>query len=171
MIEIRKAKREELEQLREVAIVTFVDEFGSFNTPENMEVFLKEAYDPAQLAKEWEEKDTICYLAWEGQIPVGFARLRINAEVETLLGNNSIELHRLYVHPNHQGMKVGSQLMQQALDYSMKGGFNWIWLGVWERNAKAQEFYRHWGFQRFSEHIFQMGDDPQIDWLLRKKLE
>jgi hypothetical protein len=41
---------------------------------------------------------------------------------------------------------------------------------VWEKNFKAQQFYSRWGFERFSEHTFWMGDDPQVDWLLKKKL-
>jgi hypothetical protein len=41
---------------------------------------------------------------------------------------------------------------------------------VWERNFKAQAFYRQWGFERFGEHVFQMGDDAQTDWLLKRKI-
>jgi ribosomal protein S18 acetylase RimI-like enzyme len=45
-----------------------------------------------------------------------------------------------------------------------------MWLGVWEKNFRAQKFYEKWGFEKFSEHVFLMGDDPQIDWLLKKPL-
>ena len=33
-------------------------------------------------------------------------------------------------------------------------GFEWAWLGVWERNFKAQDFYYRFGFERFSEHQY-----------------
>ena len=171
MIEIHPARREDLEMLRKVAIETFIESFAEFNTAENMEAFLKEAYHPDRLNNEWDEEESISYLAWEENDPVGFARLRLNDEVENQLGKNTVELQRLYVHPIHQGKGIGSQLMKQIMDYSRKQDYDWIWLGVWERNFKAQEFYAKWGFERFSEHIFQMGDDPQIDWLLRKKMK
>ena len=171
MIEIHPARREDLEMLRKVAIETFIESFAEFNTAENMEAFLKEAYHPDRLKNEWDEEESISYLAWEENDPVGFARLRLNDEVENQLGKNTVELQRLYVHPIHQGKGIGSQLMKQIMDYSRKQDYDWIWLGVWERNFKAQEFYAKWGFERFSEHIFQMGDDPQIDWLLRKKMK
>ena len=45
-----------------------------------------------------------------------------------------------------------------------------IWLGVWEKNFRAQKFYAKYGFEKFGSHTFQMGDDPQVDWLLKKKL-
>ena len=170
MIEIRPARREELGLLRKVAIETFIESFAEFNSAENMEAFLKEAYHPDTLEKEWREEGSISYLVWEEKDPIGFARLRRNEEVEDQLGKNTIELQRLYVHPGHQGKKIGSLLMKHILDYSQKNGYEWIWLGVWERNFKAQEFYAKWGFEKFSEHTFQMGDDPQVDWLLRKRV-
>lgn len=71
---------------------------------------------------------------------------------------------------NYQGKKVGSALMRFALDYARAQNLEWIWLGVWENNHRAQEFYAHWGFERFSEHIFMMGPDPQTDWLMRFRL-
>jgi ribosomal protein S18 acetylase RimI-like enzyme len=170
MIEVRPARQEELGMLRKVAIDTFIASFAEFNTAENMEAFLMEAYRPDTLEKEWREEGSICYLAWEENDLLGFVRLRRNDEVEDQLGKNTIELQRLYVHPVHQGKKIGSLMMKQAVDYSGRQGYDWIWLGVWERNFKAQEFYVKWGFEKFSEHIFQMGDDPQVDWLLRRKV-
>jgi ribosomal protein S18 acetylase RimI-like enzyme len=170
MIEVRPVRREELSMLRKVAIETFIASFAEFNTAENMEAFLKEAYRPGTLEKEWMEGGSVCYLAWDENDLIGFVRLRLNDEVENQLGKNTIELQRLYVHPLHQGKKVGSLLMKRAVDYSLEQGYDWIWLGVWERNFKAQEFYAKWGFERFGKHIFQMGDDPQTDWLLRKRV-
>jgi len=170
MIEIREVRYDELAQLREVAVASYLNTFASYNTPENMEMFLRETYALAQFERELTEKNAICYLAWEAKDALGFVRLRANNEVENHLGTSALELHRLYIHPDHQGKKIGSLLMHQALEYAASRGFEWMWLGVWERNIKAQEFYKLWGFQKFSEHIFQMGDDPQTDWLLRKKL-
>jgi GNAT superfamily N-acetyltransferase len=170
MIEVRPARREELGLLRKVAIETFIEAFAEFNTSENMEAFLKEAYHPDTLEKEWSEVGSVCYLAWDENELIGFVRLRRSNEVEAHLGTNTIELQRLYVHPLHQGKKTGSLLMKKVIDYSSKQGYDWIWLGVWERNFKAQEFYATWGFERFSEHTFRMGDDPQVDWLLRMRV-
>jgi ribosomal protein S18 acetylase RimI-like enzyme len=45
-----------------------------------------------------------------------------------------------------------------------------IWLGVWENNDRAVRFYSRWGFEKFSEHIFMLGDEPQTDWLMRRVL-
>jgi diamine N-acetyltransferase len=101
---------------------------------------------------------------------VGFLRLRKSDEVADKLGNNSIELHRLYIHPDYKGMGIGNKLMETALTYSRQSKFDWIWLGVWEKNLNAQKVYAKWGFEKFSEHTFHMGNDAQTDWLMKKAL-
>ena len=123
MMEIRPVRLEELGQLRKVAIETFIEAFADLNTAENMEAVLKEAYRLDTLKEEWKEVGSRSYLAWEENEPIGFARLRLNDEVENQLGKNTIELQRLYVHPVHQGKKIGSLLMKHD-----SGSFREAWL-------------------------------------------
>lgn len=170
MIEIKTARLEDIPAMRQVAISSYRDTFSDSNSPENMEVFLKGAYALEKLIEEFNEPKSIIMLAWEGSQQVGFVRLRESTEVEAQLGNNTVELQRLYVLTAAQGKSVGRKLMEQALTYALEKKYDWLWLGVWERNFNAQQFYLRWGFEKFSEHTFMMGDDPQIDWLLRKKL-
>lgn len=170
MIEIKPAQLIDIPILRAIAIETQVDTFGEHNTQENMQAFLKDAYDFAQFSREFRETESIYYIAWEGETAAGFLRLRRSAEADAFLGENSIELQRLYVTKDFLGKKVGAKLMAQALRYARDRKFEWIWLGVWEKNSKAQEFYKKWSFERFSEHIFWLGADPQTDWLLKLKL-
>ena len=43
--------------------------------------------------------------------------------------------------------------------------------GVWERNFKAQIFYDKYGFEKFAEHDFLVGDGKvDRDWLFKLKL-
>lgn len=170
MIEIRPVILKDLASLRKIAIETTIATFEADNTPENMDAFLQAAYNPDQLEKDWRETGSIFYMAWEDSQAAGFSRLRVNHEVENYLGKNTIEIQRLYVHPEFQGKNTGSLLLQRAMGHAMALDKEWIWLGVWERNFKAQKFYAKWGFEKFGEHIFYMGDDAQTDWLLKKRL-
>nr|WP_315824340.1 hypothetical protein [Paraflavitalea speifideiaquila] len=43
-------------------------------------------------------------------------------------------------------------------------------VGVWEYNHRAIAFYTKWGFQKFSQHLFVVGNDPQTDWMMKKEL-
>jgi diamine N-acetyltransferase len=176
-ITIRLSTFEDTEQMRDLAIKSYLDTFAEFNTSENMETFLKDSYSLKKMQDEFYEPDAVLYLAYEKELRsrpsesmVGLLRLRVNDEAADKLGNNSIELHRLYIHPSCKGMGVGKKLVEIALTYSKQHKFDWIWLGVWEKNFNAQKIYAKWGFEKFSEHVFQMGDDAQTDWLLKRDL-
>ncbi len=170
MIEVRPIQLSELAVLQKIAIDSYWQTFGESTTVENNQRFIEEAYTLKQFEKELNEVNSNYYLAWDGDKAAGFLRMRLSDEVKHLLGDNTVELQRLYIHPDHQGKKIGSILMDYALDYASQRKVEWIWLGVWEFNLRAQAFYKKFGFERFSEHVFQVGDDPQIDWLLKKKL-
>lgn len=158
-------------ELREVAISSYHDTFAIHNTPENMEAYFKEAYSVEALTRDFHEPNSKVFVAVEEGRIIGFARLRKSDEVKEKLGDNAIEVQRLYVLTSTQGKSVGKSLMTTAIDYARTNKYEWIWLGVWERNYNAQKFYSRYGFEKFSEHTFWMGDDPQVDWLLKKKLE
>lgn len=168
-VQLRLATKSDVPELRRLAIQTSVDTFGAFNTEANMKAFLDEAYSMENMTHELDEINSRNYLAFIGNHMAGFMRLRKTGEVAHLLGPNAIELQRLYVDTSLKGQGIGGALMQEAMDFAATEKYDWIWLGVWEGNIAAQEFYMKWGFERFSEHIFQMGDDPQTDWLLKRK--
>lgn len=170
MITVREATEADIPPMRQVAITTYQDTFARFNTPENMQAYFEQAYALDVLMEELHEAHSKLFIACEDDHILGFARLRRCDEVVDLLGENTIELQRLYVLTAAQGKSIGKLLMERALRFAADNHYEWIWLGVWERNVKAQEFYRKWGFERFSEHTFWQGDDPQIDWLLKKKV-
>lgn len=107
----------------------------------------------------------------DGDRPVGYIRLRENPEVEHLLGTNTLELQRIYVDHDFHGRKVGDKLMQFSIDIARDMKKQWLWLGVWELNPRAQRFYEKWGFVKFSEHIFRMGQEEQTDWLYKLELK
>ena len=65
---------------------------------------------------------------------------------------------------------VGPALMQACMDIAKELKKSVIWLGVWEKNSRAIAFYQKWGFEKFGEHIFPIGDDPQTDWLMKKAM-
>ena len=84
---------------------------------------------------------------------------------------NAFEVHRIYVLKPYQGQGFGKEMFEFALQEAMKRKCSWVWLGVWEKNFKAQNFYFKYGFERFSEHKYVTGETVDIDWLIRKKLK
>ena len=102
--------------------------------------------------------------------PVGYAKLFAGEVPDCIVGDDPIELARLYVEQDWLGSGVGAALMQSCLNEARRMGYKTIFLGVWEHNYRAQAFYRKWLFGVVGSHIFQMGDDPQTDLLMERPL-
>ena len=57
-----------------------------------------------------------------------------------------------------------------AKQRARRGAATTMWLGVWERNARAQAFYRKHGFGKVGRQVFVVGSDPQTDDVLLCRL-
>jgi len=165
-MKIRTAAIEDINQLCEIGKVTFVETYGEQNTPENLQNYLKEKFNKKQILGEIQTLNTTFLLVEFENETIGYAKMRIN-----LVENpdvKSLEIERIYISKNYHGQKYGAMLMQKCIDVAIENNYESIWLGVWEHNPKAINFYQKWGFEIFGEHIFQLGDDAQTDFLMKK---
>ena len=156
--------------LSELAARTFSETFAVDNTPEDLAAYLAASFSVAQVTAELEEPASTFLIAEiEGQA-AGYAKLHDGEPEQGVEGANPIELVRLYVLREWLGRSVGQQLMRACIDEAQRTGHETLWLGVWERNARAQAFYRKWNFRPVGEHVFQLGADRQRDILMERSL-
>ena len=170
MITIRIATVNDAELIADISRRTFLDTFASQNTKENVDKFMKETFSKEVLMKEVGTAGNIFLLAYDGKEPVGYVRMLENNNPPDLGSIDAIEIARIYVTINSIGKGVGKALMQKCIEIATEKNVTAVWLGVWEENHRAIDFYTQWGFEKFSTHIFILGDDPQTDWLMKKTL-
>jgi ribosomal protein S18 acetylase RimI-like enzyme len=60
--------------------------------------------------------------------------------------------------------------MQRCLDEVRDRGRATVWLGVWERNARAIAFYTRWQFADVGSHSFLLGTDRQTDRVMARSV-
>ena len=158
---LRRAVTADAAALAELAARTFSDTFAPHNTAEDMAAFLAKAYGEAQQRREIEDPSTITLLAEDGGALVGFAQLR-----RTESPHGEIEIARLYVDRDQHGRGVAQTLMQASIDVARELGAATVWLGVWERNARAIRFYEKCGFVDTGAQPFLLGSDLQTDRIM-----
>jgi ribosomal protein S18 acetylase RimI-like enzyme len=170
-ITIRPARVTDATALSHLGAATFRETFDGTTSPENMRIYLSEAYSPEKQASEIVDPDNTVIVAEtdEGEL-VGFAYVGIGEIIEGVSGPGVVELKRIYVANAWHGKGVAHSLMSAALDAGRARGAHTIWLGVWEHNARALGFYYKYGFKRVGEHPFVLGDDAQTDWVLALSL-
>lgn len=167
---IKLADVNDAELIAELSQQTFIETFASTNSKENMDKFLQESFSKEMLIKEVGASGNLFLLSYEEDKPVGYVRLRENNNPPELSGTNSMEIARIYVVKDAIGKGVGKLLMQECISIAEQKNKSLIWLGVWEHNKRAIDFYIKWGFEKFATHIFKLGDDNQTDWLMKKSL-
>jgi ribosomal protein S18 acetylase RimI-like enzyme len=167
MIEIKKANLEDLITIQNIGIECFTETFSEINTPENMEKYLQENFNTAQLTLEINNPDSPFYIAFWDNEPVGYLKLNLgNAQTETIK-DETLEIQRIYVLQAFHGKRIGQLLLDQAIKVAHEKAVDYIWLGVWEENLRAIQFYTKNGFVTFDKHIFILGNDQQTDLLMK----
>jgi diamine N-acetyltransferase len=167
---IRAAGPADAPLLAEMGASTFADTFGPDNTPENMAAYLAGAFSPAKQAAELAEPNTLFLIAEIEGVAQGYTRLRAGPAPECIRGARPIEIVRLYARQAFVGRGVGAALMRECLAEAERRGCDTIWLDVWELNPRAISFYERWGFEKAGTAVFPLGDDPQTDWLMQKRI-
>jgi len=167
---IRFATSDDAELIADISRRTFHETFGYVNTKENMDKFMNEQFNREKLIKEVTEPGNTFFLAFDNDTPVGYVRMREGKKFPEFENKDSIEIARIYSVNSYLGTGVGEQLMRQCIFIAKELKKEIIWLGVWEKNPRAIAFYTKWGFKKFSDQDFLLGDDLQKDWLLMKKL-
>ncbi|MGA9767397.1 MAG: GNAT family N-acetyltransferase [Blastocatellia bacterium] len=167
---IRRAGLTDAGVLAELGTQTFYDTFAVDNTPEDMAAYLSSAFSPALQEAELAANNAIFFIAEIDGTAVGYAKLQSNPSPPCVPGSNPLELCRLYVSQAAIGSGIGAALMRGCISEAQTSGYKTMWLGVWERNVRAQKFYERWGFHLAGEQNFQLGSDAQIDWVMYKEI-
>jgi diamine N-acetyltransferase len=163
---VRRATAGDAARLAAFGARAFHDTFAADNRPEDMAAYLAASFSAERQGAELTDPETIVLLAEREGVVAGYAQLRFGAApagpVEASL-DAPVELTRFYVGAEWIGRGVAGPLMRHALDAARRGGGRTLWLGVWERNARAIAFYRKWGFADAGSQKFALGDDVQTD--------
>ena len=169
-VTIRRANSDDAKVLAELGARTFEQTFAADNTSEDMAAYLALHFSVAQQTAELAHPVSTFLIAEVDGQAAGYAKLHAGEPPKDIEGAKPIELVRLYVSQEWLGRGVGEALMRACIDEAHTAGAKTLWLGVWERNARAQAFYRKWDFRAVGEHMFQLGADMQRDILMERAL-
>ncbi len=170
MIRIRFAEEDDAKLVAGISRQTFYETFASQNSKENMDMHIAQYYSLEKIRAELGDPCNIFLLAYDDDRLAGYAKMNDHVKEESRDLENPIEIERIYSIKELIGKSIGKNLMEKCLAIAREKNKKEIWLGVWEHNDRAIDFYTRWGFEKFGEHNFPVGLDPQTDWLMKKTL-
>lgn len=142
---------------------TFFETFVGTCSDADMELFLATSYAREKVEAELEDPLSRFFILEDGSGPLGYSRLLGEAD-------GSVELVRFYMERRAIGSGAAHRLMETTLGLAKELGYKRVYLGVWEKNYRAQKFYGKWGFLKTGEKVFMVGTDPQVDWYYEREL-
>lgn len=170
IVEISKITKDEILQLQEIGRQTFYETFSESNTEENMKSYLDNGFSIDKITFELNDENAEFYFAKIDDKIIGYLKLNFGQSQTELKDDKALEIERIYVLEEFHGKKVGQILYDKAIEIAKKKNSDFIWLGVWEENPRAINFYKKNGFVEFDKHIFKLGDDEQTDIMMKLKL-
>lgn len=168
---LKKVSLTDIDQLQKIGRTTFFETFSDANTEENMRKYLNEVFSLNKLKAELEDENSEFYFAFYDNSVIGYLKLNFGKSQTELKNENALEMERIYVLKEFHGKKVGQLLYEKALCIAKEKNVNYVWLGVWESNQKAINFYKKNGFFEFDKHIFRLGNDEQTDIMMKLQLK
>jgi diamine N-acetyltransferase len=169
-IEIRKITLTDTDQLQKIGRQTFYETFSASNTEENMKSYLENEFSVDKITTELSDENAEFFFATFENNVIGYLKLNFGASQTELKDDKAIEIERIYVLKEFHGKKVGQILYNKAIEVARQKNADYVWLGVWEENPRAINFYKKNGFVEFDKHIFKLGNDEQTDIMMKLKL-
>lgn len=169
-IKIKKCTIEDLHILQEISYETFDETFKDQNSPENMEAYLEMGFNLKQIEKELSNISSQFFFVFLHDEVAGYLKVNTNDAQSEEMGDESLEIERIYIKRTFQKHGLGKYLLNVAIEIAIELNKKKIWLGVWEKNESAIAFYQKMGFAQTGAHSFFMGEEEQIDLIMTKTL-
>src|SRR5690242_1630621 len=177
---VEQARRADLPELAAVAAATFPLACPPSSTPDNVAAFIAENLSEERFGDYLGDPERVVLVARDdaaharsgntGTI-AGYAMLirgvpdddDVQRAVEV---RPAIELSKIYVLAERHGAGAAATLMTEALQRAAALGFRSVWLGVNQKNERAQRFYTKHGFTINGTKTFRLGAGIENDYVM-----
>lgn len=169
-INIRQATVTDAELIALLARITFTETFGHlFSDRSDLQVYYKKTFSVAKIRASIEKSNNIFWLALVDELPVGYAKLKMQSNSPFISSDKVAQLQKIYVLKDFLSMKIGFQLQDILLNTARENGQEYIWLSVLDSNERAISFYKRNDFIVSGNHDFQIGKE-HFEFLVLSRL-
>ncbi len=147
---IIKADLDQIDNIIQIAYATWPAAYSEILSPEQLSYMLEQFYNKAYLSERMEQGN-LFYLVQRADELLGFMELEIDEKP------GYTKLHKLYVLPEAQGLKLGRLLLDDAISIAKELKQAGIFLNV-NRYNKAKNFYEKQGFESIETVDIHIGN-------------
>lgn len=165
----------DVDELADLAAATFPLACPPTSPPEDIAAFVAAQLSRERFADYLADPSRTVLAARERGRMVGYAILidGVGADpdvTQAVTMRPAVELSKIYVRADSHGSGVATALLDTALDRAATAGARCVWLGVNQKNQRAQRFYAKHGFAVVGTKTFPMGTHVEHDYVMVRRL-
>ncbi|HEY8587932.1 MAG TPA: GNAT family N-acetyltransferase [Naasia sp.] len=173
--EVRDATPLDAAALAELAAATFPLACPPGTTPEAVAEFLAANLSEPHFRRYLADPQQVLMVAEDSGGLVGYTLLVLGDPADEEVASAvtvrpTAELSKIYVRPSAHGGGMAAALLDVTLQRATAAGVAGVWLGVNQRNVRAQRFYAKSGFAVAGERSFRVGPDLHRDHVMVRVL-
>ena len=174
-VSVTAAADADLDELAEVAAATFPLACPPTSPPEDVAAFIAAHLTRRRFADYLADPSRVVLAARDDDRILGYAILvrGVGDDPDVALAvttRPAVELSKMYVLADLHGAGVSAALMDVAVRSAAETGARCVWLGVNQKNLRAQRFYSKHGFQVAGARTFRLGAHTEHDFVMVRPL-
>ncbi len=154
MISLERLTPSDSVMLSSIGGITLLESHGHSAPAEVMQAYVDKSFSERACFAELSDKKNIFYVIFYNNEPAGYSKIVFNCPHPAVPLQPVTKMERLYLLKDFFELKLGHQLMQQAIDLSKANGEKGMWLNVWKENERAIRFYKKHGFEVVGQSEF-----------------
>ncbi|MEO0897867.1 MAG: GNAT family N-acetyltransferase [Bacteroidota bacterium] len=157
---IRLATVEDAAVISLLARITFDQTFGHlFTDRQDLMDYFDRTFSVPKIESSLGRDSNLFWLAFHDQLPVGYAKLKLDSPTPFLPRDQVCQLQKIYVLKDFLSLKIGFQLQEILLQTAIDKGYTYTWLSVLHSNERAIRFYEKTGFSKLGTHGYSIGQE------------
>lgn len=143
MIKIRPATIEDTDIIMFLGEKTYTESHGQFIADkEDLIAYNKTAFSKAKIQEDLYDPNNLFYILYVEDIAVGYAKLVLNIQHETITSEQNCKLERIYILAEYIPRKLGQQFLSFLEKEAKALNLDTMWLSVYIKNKRAIRFYQ-----------------------------
>lgn len=171
MIKIKLAKETDTEVLALLARLTWAESHGHYIEDKNdLEIYLDKNFSVSKTKQDINNPKHLFYIIYVDDLPVGYAKLIVNAVNENVVSENNCRLERIFILNDFIYLKIGRQLLTFVEHQAKALGLDTMWLTVYIKNKRAIRFYEKNEFKNVGDLNFIVNGKEYENIVFSKKI-
>ncbi len=162
-ISLRPAIISDVQIISVLGLTTCYEAYFEIDPSADLAEYCVNFFNLEQITAELNDPNSTFLILEVNDKAVGYAKLREGKKIECLKGKNAIEVQRIYLLEKVKGKNLGKMLMDKCLAVGKAKGYEMLWLGVWDKNIAAQQFYQKIGMTNIGTTDFSDGKNQFLN--------